>query len=46
MLMRTFHERINDGESSLSNVDFDEVSGQVMGKVIFSDMSGSDSNIA
>ena len=26
MLMRTFHKRINDGEMSLSDDDFDEVS--------------------
>ena len=32
MLMRTFHKRINDGESSLSYDDFDEVSDQSDGE--------------
>ena len=36
----------NDGESSLSDDDFDEDSDPSDGKVIFADMSGSDSDSA
>ena len=40
--MRMFQKRIYDVEKSLSYDDFNEVSDQVMGKVIFAGMSGSD----